>query len=103
MMAQMKTARVRPFFCKASLHNYINDLTSGVFAHADYCGMSGIEGFNCISEKLCVPQEHVCDGYPDCVIGTTVFDEMNCIPKSGTCRAAKTFTQCKIKGLAVAI
>ena len=50
--------------------------------------MSGTEGFNCMSEKLCVPQEHVCDGYPDCVIGRKVFDEMNCIPESG--RVAKT-------------
>ena len=61
--------------------------------------MSEMEGFNCMSEKLCIPQERVCDGYPDCVIGITVFDEMNCIPELG--RATKTSILCEIKGLVV--
>ena len=50
---------------------------------ADYCSVSQIDGFNCLSEKFCVPQEHLCDGFPDCVRATTVFDEMNCIPTPG--------------------
>ena len=32
----------------------------------DYCAESGMEGFNCIQERICVPREHVCDGVPDC-------------------------------------
>ena len=43
-----------------------------------------MEGFNCLSEKLCVPQERVCDGYPDCVRDTTIFDEINCTLAPGT-------------------
>ena len=49
----------------------------------DYCQMDRTAGFNCLSEKYCVPQEHVCDGYPDCVRDMTVFDEINCIPSPG--------------------
>ena len=67
--------------------------------------MSGIDGFNCMHENLCVPQERVCDGYPDCVMGTTVFDEMNCIPESGTqgCKNMHPLNTSQIKGLALAI
>lgn len=96
MMAQMKTAQVR-FIFKERVFTF-DDRPSGVF-WADYCEMSEMEGFNCMSEKLCVPQERVCDGYPDCVIGITVFDEMNCIPELG--RATKTSILCEIKGLVV--
>lgn len=46
----------------------------------DYCRLSGMEGFNCISEELCIPEDYVCDGIPDCVQASTVFDEMNCLP-----------------------
>ena len=46
----------------------------------DYCRLSGMEGFNCASEALCVPQDYVCDGIPDCVQASVVFDEMNCPP-----------------------
>lgn len=45
--------------------------------------MAGTEGFNCLIEKLCVPKEHVCDGYPDCVYNVFVFDEEECIPSPG--------------------
>ena len=46
----------------------------------DYCRLSGMEGFNCVSEERCVPQDYVCDGIPDCIQGSVVFDEMNCPP-----------------------
>ena len=46
----------------------------------DYCRLSGMEGFNCISEELCIPEDYVCDGIPDCIQASTVFDEMNCLP-----------------------
>ena len=55
-----------------------------------------------MSEKLCVPLERVCDGYPDCVRGTIVFDEMNCIPIPGRA-ACKTYILCEIKGLKVTL
>lgn len=55
----------------------------GVTPCTDYCRISEIDGFNCLPEKFCVPQEHVCDGFPDCVRATTVFDETNCIPTPG--------------------
>ena len=50
--------------------------------------MTGIKGLNCVTEKLCVPQDHLCDGVPDCVTDTLAFvDEMNCLPTPGTIRS----------------
>ena len=46
--------------------------------------MEGIEGYNCLSEKLCVPQSYICDGIPDCVRATLAIDEMDCLPTPGT-------------------
>ena len=99
MMVQMKSAQVMLLllFCFHFIHGPMIYLPVHMF-WADYCRMSGIEGFNCMSEKLCVPQAHVCDGYPDCVIGTAVFDEMNCIPESGIRLQKYESTQCNIKG-----
>lgn len=50
----------------------------------DYCAVEGIEGYNCLSEKLCVPQNYICDGIPDCVRATLALDEMDCLPTPGT-------------------
>lgn len=49
----------------------------------DYCAEAGIEGFNCLPEQLCVPQEHRCDGVPDC--GFIVFATDEIIGCSGMC------------------
>lgn len=50
----------------------------------DYCSISKkMNGFNCLSEKLCIPQDYVCDGIPDCIRDRTTFDESNCIPMLG--------------------
>ena len=43
-----------------------------------------MEGFNCLSEKLCVRQDYVCDGIPDCVRDAAVFDELNCNSTQGS-------------------
>ena len=49
---------------------------------ADYCTEAGIEGLNCPPERLCVPQEHRCDGVPDCGFAIFAIDELNgCVGK----------------------
>lgn len=54
--------------------------TCVILYFTDFCRLSGMEGFNCISEELCIPRDYVCDGIPDCIQGSVVFDEMNCPP-----------------------
>ena len=44
-----------------------------IIAIIDYCVEAGIEGYNCVIERRCIPQEHFCDGVPDC--GLDVIDE----------------------------
>ena len=50
------------------------------FNFVDYCTEMGIKGFNCLSEQVCIPQEHICDGIPDCQFSSTVLatDELGC-------------------------
>ena len=57
------------------------------FFSPDYCdlGVLSIDGFNCLSEMKCVPQEHVCDGVPDCVVIDTSLEELEC----GMCEQLK--------------
>ena len=41
-----------------------------------------MDGFNCLQEGLCLPQEYECDGVPDCVTGLFALDETDCNGKS---------------------
>ena len=50
-------------------------------------------GYNCLSERSCIPQDYVCDGVPDCFYFTFALDELTdqCNGKQCVCLMSDIF------------